>query len=128
MFKFHFRYFISFLALLVIEVLIALFAHNAFVRPYVGDGLVVILLYCLIKSFFKVPVWWAAISVLVFSYVVEILQYFKLVELIGLQKYSLARILIGTTFQWGDLVAYAVGIGVVLGTERILKDLYLEKR
>lgn len=120
MFKFQFRYFISFFILFVIEVLIALFAHDAFVRPYVGDGLVVILLYCLIKSFFKISVWGTAISVLIFSYAVEILQYFKLVELLGLQKYSLARILIGTTFQWGDLVAYAVGIGVVLISEKVI--------
>ena len=122
MFKFQLRYFISFLTLFVIEVLIALFAHDAFVRPYVGDGLVVILLYCLVKSFFKVRVLPTAISVLIFSYTVEVLQYFKLVELLGLQKYSLARILIGTTFQWGDLMAYTVGVGVVLLVERMIKN------
>ena len=114
MIKFQLRYFSFFLVLFIVEVLIARYAHDAFVRPYIGDFLVVILLYCLIKSFCNVPTLLTAVGVLFFSYTVEILQYFKLVELLGLQNYSLARILIGTTFQWGDLVAYAIGIGVVV--------------
>jgi len=32
--------------LLLIEILIALFVHDEFIRPYVGDALVVIVLYC----------------------------------------------------------------------------------
>ena len=39
----------------VIEVLIALYVHDNFIRPYVGDVLVVILMYCFVKSFLDVP-------------------------------------------------------------------------
>jgi hypothetical protein len=55
-----------------------------------------------------------AIGVLIFSYVVEILQYFKVVELLGLERSNFARIVIGTSFEWMDLVAYTTGIGLVL--------------
>ena len=50
MLTFRKTYFILSILLFIIEVLIALFAHDEFIRPYVGDLLVVVLLYCLVKS------------------------------------------------------------------------------
>ena len=35
------RYFVIFLLLLIIEVLIALYVHDDFIRPYIGDVLVI---------------------------------------------------------------------------------------
>jgi Protein of unknown function (DUF2809) len=100
------------------EVLIALFAHDRWIRPLGGDFLVVIFLYCLLKSFWNVAVWRAALSVLLFAYVIEIMQYFKLVQLLGLQHSRLARIVIGTSFEWSDLLAYTLGILLVLLIEK----------
>ena len=74
--KFNPRYFLFTLILFVVEVLIAIYAHDPIIRPYVGDVLVVMLIYCFIKSFFKTPVVSTAIGVLIFSYVIEVLQYF----------------------------------------------------
>jgi len=113
MFKFRARYFIFSIILFVIELCIGLFLRDGFIRPYLGDFLVVILIYCLVRSFFDVSVFGAAISVLLFSYTIEFLQYFKLVEIVGLQHSKIARILIGTSFDWMDLVAYTLGIGFV---------------
>jgi hypothetical protein len=59
-----------------------------------------------------------AIFVLLFSYTLEVLQYFKLVELLGLQTYKLARIAIGTSFEWIDLLAYTLGVVFVLFLEK----------
>jgi Rad3-related DNA helicase len=86
--------------------------------PYVGDFLVVILLYCFLRSFLTIPVLPTAIFVLVFSYTLEVLQYFNLVERLGLQKYKLARIVIGTSFEWIDLLAYTLGVLFVLSLEK----------
>lgn len=58
--------------------------------------------------------------VLAFSYTVEILQYYNLVEMIGLQDYRLARIIIGTSFAWIDLIAYTLGILFVWVVEKII--------
>jgi len=115
---FNKKYFILTIVLLIIEILIALFVHDRIIRPYIGDVLVVILIYCFIRSFFNWPVVPVAIGVLLFSFVVETLQYFKFVELIGLGDIKLARIIIGTDFAWKDILAYVAGILIVLAAER----------
>jgi uncharacterized membrane protein YuzA (DUF378 family) len=56
--------------------------------------------------------------VLLFAYFIEIMQGLKLVELLGLKDYKIARILIGTTFSWTDIVCYIIGITIVMIAER----------
>ena len=41
------RYWLAFGLLLLVEVLIAQYVHDRFVRPYLGDVLVILQLYCL---------------------------------------------------------------------------------
>lgn len=118
MLRFSKKYFLLTIILFVIEVLIALFVKDAIIRPYVGDVLVVILIYCFIKSFFNWPVVPIAIGVLLFAFVVETLQYFKFVELVGLADSKLARIVIGTSFAWLDMLTYIIGIAIVLIIEK----------
>ena len=88
-------YFTAFVGLLVTEILIALFAHDQIIRPYIGDLLVVILLYAFIKSFLNVPVTPTVIFVLLFSYLIETLQYFNMVQHLGLGKSIIANIILG---------------------------------
>lgn len=114
MLRFQRRYFIFFVILLLIEVVIALFAHDNFIRPFFGDFLVVILIYCFIKSFLNTPQVMTAIAVLLFSYLIEVLQYFNIIKMLGLQNSNLARVVIGTSFEWTDLIAYTLGIGLVI--------------
>lgn len=117
--NFHPKYFILTILLLSIEICIALFVHDNFIRPYIGDVLVVILIYCFIKSFFNLPPNITAIAVLLFSFVVETLQYFKVVNLLGLQNSKVASIIIGTSFAWQDIIAYIAGIAIVILAEKI---------
>lgn len=114
MVRFNAFYFVLFVAFFVIEVLIALYVRDAFIRPYLGDTFVVILIYCFIRSFLNSPVYPTIVAVLLFSYSIETMQYFNLVELLGLADYKLARIVIGTSFAWGDMVAYTAG-AVIIG-------------
>ena len=44
-------YAIATVILLLIEVLIAIYVHDAFVRPYIGDVLVVVVIYTFIRIF-----------------------------------------------------------------------------
>ena len=44
-------YIISFLMIFCIEVLIALYVRDSFVRPYMGDALVVVLVYSFVRIF-----------------------------------------------------------------------------
>lgn len=117
-------YFISAVLIFAIEVLIALFVHDKFVRPYGGDILVIILLYCLIMSFFRLSVLTVAMTVLIFAFLVEFLQCLNIVEKLGLEKSSVAGIIIGSSFAWLDLLAYIVGGVIVVIFEKffVLKN------
>ncbi|HLA55528.1 MAG TPA: DUF2809 domain-containing protein [Flavobacterium sp.] len=101
-----------------IEVLIALFVNDHFVRPYLGDVLVVILIYCFLKSFLKLPVLTAAAFVLIFSFTIEWLQFLNIVGKLGLEKSKIARTVIGTSFAWIDLLTYVSGILIVIIVEK----------
>jgi Protein of unknown function (DUF2809) len=96
--------------LFVVEIFIALFAHDRIVRPFVGDMLVVILIFTLCRTVVKVNYFRLALCVLIFSFAVEIGQYFNLISILGLQHNALARIVIGMTFDVHDLLAYGAGV------------------
>ncbi|WP_025740339.1 ribosomal maturation YjgA family protein [Aquimarina pacifica] len=119
MLTFKKKYFILCILLFIIEVIIALFIDDHIIRPYIGDTLVVILIYCFIKSFFVIDSLYAAFGVLLFSFAIEILQYFNFVEVIGLQHSRLALVIFGNSFAWLDLAAYILGFIVILWIERI---------
>lgn len=116
--KFSPRYFWYAVILFITEVLIAVFAHDPVIRPYVGDVLVVMLIYCFVKAFLNLPVFVTAICVLIFSYFIETLQYFHIVNRMGLKHSNLARTIIGTSFAWTDIVAYTLGVIIILMVEK----------
>lgn len=116
---FNKSYFLLAMLLLLIEVLIGFYMHDAVIRPYGGDFLVVILLYCLVKNFVNTPVVLTACSVLIFAYSIEISQYFHLVRLLGLQHSKVANLLLGNFFSLTDLLAYTLGILLVIVVEKI---------
>ncbi|MFN3968892.1 DUF2809 domain-containing protein [Flavobacterium sp.] len=119
MLHFNRNYFLLTILLFFIEVGIALFVHDNFVRPYLGDVLVVILIYCFVKSFLKVSVIKAAIAVLLFAFSIETLQYLAIVEKLGLENNKMAKTVIGTSFSWEDILAYMAGIVLVIVFEKI---------
>jgi hypothetical protein len=105
--------------LFLIEILIAMYVRDDFIRPYFGDFLVVILMYCFIRTFANLDVKLTVIAVLMFSYLIEVLQYLNFVEIIGLGNSQLAHTLIGTSFAWKDLLAYTAGCVAILWFERM---------
>lgn len=108
-FRFELKSFLIFLLIFVIEVIIALYVKDSIIRPYGGDVLVVMLMYYFGKSFIKTKPLYLAIAVLLFAYAVEIGQYFNLVEILGMQDNKIMRIVIGSSFSWGDMLAYTAG-------------------
>ncbi|SOD20477.1 DUF2809 domain-containing protein [Pedobacter xixiisoli] len=113
-FRFDKKSFLIAAAIFIIEVLIALYITDNFIRPYVGDVLVVILIYYFVKAFVHIGVWPLAIATLLFSYLIETLQYFHIVKLIGLGDNKFANIVIGNSFAWEDIMAYTIGITIVV--------------
>ena len=83
-------------------------------RPYVGDYLVVMLIYCFVRTFLNSPVLPTAIAVLLFAYLIETLQYFRLVDRLGLEHNIIAKTVIGYGFSWIDMLAYTLGVITIL--------------
>ncbi len=102
-------YIIFFLVILITEICIALFIHDDFIRPYVGDVLVTVLICSFLRIFIPEGVRLLPAYVFIFSAVVEIAQYFDIVKILGLQDNRILSTLIGRTFSLLDLLCYAVG-------------------
>lgn len=117
MIKFNKTYFLIFVLLFIIEVGIAKYA-TGFIRHSVGDYLCVVLIYTLIKAFITISKYKAAIFVLCFAYFVEFLQLTNLQNTYPFNSSHTLKIIIGTSFSIGDLVAYTLGIITVLLIEK----------
>jgi len=107
--QFHKINFLFFIGIFTIEVLIALFVRDRFIRPFFGDALVVCLIYFFLASFIRAPFTKLLFGVLLFAFGVEFSQYFGLAEWIGCQHDSICQIILGATFDWLDLLAYLMG-------------------
>lgn len=111
-------YLMATLVLLGIEVCIALFVRDAVVRPYVGDMLVVVVIYTFVRIFVPEKIRLLPLHVFLFAVLVEGLQAVNIVELLGLSAYPFFSILIGATFDVKDIICYAVGCILLGGYER----------
>ncbi|MFK8268753.1 ribosomal maturation YjgA family protein [Capnocytophaga cynodegmi] len=110
-FQFNKKYFLQAVSLFLIEVLIAtIFRKIYFLRAYVGDILVVMLIYTFVLSFLKVKNKdKLLVGIFLFAVAIEILQFFKIADLLGFSKRSIGYILMGNYFSWEDIICYAVG-------------------
>lgn len=123
-FRFRKNYFFLTLLLFAIEIGIAIYINDAFVRPYLGDFLVVMLLYCFFRSFLNTSVTATAFGVLIFAYAIEAGQYFNIVTRLGLEHHHILRIAIGSSFEWADVLVYTLGTATIVGIERFAHKKY----
>ncbi|MDD3240226.1 MAG: DUF2809 domain-containing protein [Lachnospira sp.] len=121
MMKKRIQYFIAFVCLLVIEVLIALYIHDSIIRPFIGDVLVVIVIYTFVRIWIPEGVKLLPLYVFIFAAAVEGLQYLNIVKLLGLENNTFMRILIGSTFDWKDIICYMVGCILIMVGRLCLK-------
>ena len=117
-------YFLGFILLFIIEVCIALYLHDTIIRPFVGDMLVVLLVYCFVMTVLlltttRIKITIVALSVLVFAFCVEALQATELLQTLDLSENKLASVILGSTFDWLDLVAYIIGTLFIILLEKI---------
>lgn len=124
-FVFNPKYFFLTVLLFAIEVSIALFFKDAFIRPFVGDVLVVILIYCFLRIFLSTAYWKIALGVFLFACLIEIGQYFDYVALLHLENYRAISVIMGRTFEWSDFIAYFIGFLLIILVERRRRQLGL---
>ncbi|MDG2532705.1 DUF2809 domain-containing protein [Sphingomonas sp. HITSZ_GF] len=103
------------------EVCIALFVRDRFVRPYLGDVLAVVLVYCGLRAVLPLRPLPAAAAAFGIAALIEFGQAIHVLDLLGLHGRVL-RVVLGGSFEWLDFVAYAAGALASLGIERLLKS------
>jgi hypothetical protein len=102
--------------LLAVELLIARYLHDRFVRPYVGDAIAVVLAYAGFRAVFGLGFRAGLVAALLLATAIEISQHFHLTSLLGLDAYPFVRVVLGQGFDWLDFVAYgAGGLAVIAG-------------
>ncbi|WP_033959034.1 DUF2809 domain-containing protein [Psychroserpens jangbogonensis] len=107
-------YLILTIIILLLEICIAAFLTEGFIRHTFGDFLAVILLYCGIRTFIEANPIYIAISVLAFAFIIEFAQLYNMLDYLNLRQYKLVTIILGSTFHVSDLVAYAFGTITIL--------------
>lgn len=113
-------YFSVFIGILAVEVCIALFMRDAFIRPYFGDFLATILVYVAIRGFTSFSVRNSLIISLIISYSVETLQAVNVLDFIGFNSNEAVSVIMGSSFDWGDMLAYTVaGLSILLFENKI---------
>lgn len=109
--------------LLAVEILIALFVKDAFVRPYLGDVLAVILVFAGIRAVIAAGPWTAAAIALSIAVVIEFGQLIGILNILGLAHHQWLRVVLGTGFDVKDLLAYAAGALIAVWLDRQLVKL-----
>lgn len=109
-FKFNLKYLLLTIFIFLVEVLIAtVLKDQFFIRAYLGDVIVVMLLYTLVKSFLVVDSTKLILGIFIFSCLIEFAQFFKLADELGFSEGSLMYIVVGNSFSWIDIVCYGAG-------------------
>ncbi len=116
--KINKKYIVSFLVLFIIEALIALFVHDNFIRPYIGDILVIILMYTFIKGIINKNIKFLPIYLFLFALFVEVMQYLKIIEFLNLENNKVASIIMGTSFDVKDILCYFIGSIILIIYEK----------
>lgn len=120
-------YAVVFGVLLLTEICIALFIHDNFIRPYIGDLLVTALLCCFCRMIVPNKVRVLPAYVFLFAALVELAQYFDIVKILGLEDCKLISTVIGRTFSLADIICYGGGCLAFWAIERAVKG-YLTNR
>ena len=107
------------IAILAFEICIAIYAKDGFIHYYLGDVLAAAMLYAFGRAAFRLPPKILALAAFTLSLVIEITQYFKVLEILGVQNYAL-WIIFGGTFDWTDIICYAIGCVLAYASENFI--------
>lgn len=105
--------------------IVGFFSHNQLIRGFVGDVIIISLIFFFIEFFFDFHPGRLAIFVLVLAFTTEFLQYLRLISLLGLEQSGLARLVIGSVFDPMDLIAYTIGAIIIYFIDtRLIRRLF----
>lgn len=108
--KFNLKYLMIAIFLFLIEVLIATKLKDFFfIRAYLGDVFVVMLIYYFVLALIDFNKTKLIIGIFIFSCLIEFAQYFHFAEVLGFRDNKIMMIVLGNSFSWIDILCYAAG-------------------
>ena len=88
-----------------------------FLRFFISDLVVVIAIYAAIKLLFpKLSPAVLGCGIFLFALLIEMAQYFRLFRMLDSNS-KLMQLTLGSTFDWLDILAYGIGILIVVAAE-----------
>ena len=117
----RFIYFITFLFLLLTEILIALFVKDRFIRPYIGDVLVVMLVCAFLRILFPEKPVALPVYATLFAVLIEAMQYFDFVKMLGFENNPIISTALGRTFDIKDIICYIIGGAIFFAAEKLVR-------
>ena len=118
--KIRIIYAVMFGVLMLTEIYIAAFVTQVFVRSYLGDVFITLLICCFFAAVIPKKIPFLSLFVFIFSVMVEISQYFDLVKLLGLENCKIISVWFGRSFSYYDIVCYAAGCALFFVIDRIM--------
>lgn len=115
--------FCGFAALLIIEIIIGAFC-GGFIRAYLGDILVIPLIYCFVRIFYTRNNKFLPLAVGMLGIFAEIIQYFNFCEIFGVDKDSLLGIMLGSVADIKDVLCYLAGVILIYLAEFSLQRFF----
>lgn len=114
-------YAVLFAVLMLTEIFIAIFVKGGFVRAYLGDVFITLLICFFVQAIFKKRIKLLAVYVFIFSVAVEVCQYFDLVKLLGLDNCKFISVWFGRSFSFYDIICYAAGCIIFAFVDSLLR-------
>ncbi len=113
---------ITWFIIICITIVLGLASRHFKVVPlFVGDILWATMVYFMVRFLFiNKPVSFIAIVSLLFSYAIEFSQLYHAPWIDSIRPTLFGRLVLGATFNWGDMISYTVGVGI-----GVLVDKYL---
>lgn len=100
---------LSGLCLIVCYIIVKSFSGNPIIRGFLGDIVIVLLIYNFLKGIKDFNSKKLVIFTLMLSYITEFLQYLQISKYLGLENNQAAQLIIGSVFDPFDLLAYTIG-------------------
>ncbi|MBU5488076.1 DUF2809 domain-containing protein [Clostridium sp. MSJ-8] len=108
------KYLIIFIIIFMVEVFIGAYSHSGIIRNYVGDILVIPIMYFFIRIIYPKRIRKLPYILFLFAVIVEILQYMKINNILGIEGSSLLGILLGSTGDIKDILCYFIGTIIII--------------
>ncbi|GAB2988238.1 DUF2809 domain-containing protein [Mucilaginibacter puniceus] len=113
---------ITWFVIICITILLGLASRYFSIIPlFVGDILWATMVYFIVRFLFiNKPASFIATVSLLFSFAIEFSQIYKAPWIDNIRPTLFGRLVLGATFNWGDMVCYTVGVGIGVLVEKYL--------